>query len=64
MIESVLAVVAGDGQETRGGQALVKGIGKGVADPGEVSLASAVVKGEDKHYAATGIRHFTRWGGL
>ena len=64
MIESVLAVVAGDGQEPCGGQALVEGVGKGVADPGEIDLASAVIKGEDKHYATAGIRHFRRWGGL
>ncbi len=56
VIESVLAVVAGDGEEAGGGEALVEGVGEGVADPGEVGLAGAVVEGEDEDDAAAGRR--------
>ncbi len=54
VVESVLAVVAGDGEEPDGGEALVEGVGKGVADPGEVGLAGAVVEGKDKDDATAG----------
>jgi hypothetical protein len=39
MIEGVLAVVAGDGEEAGGGEALIQGVGEGVADPTKVGLA-------------------------
>ncbi len=55
VIERVLAVVAGDGEEAGGGEALVEGVGEGVADPGEVGLAGAVVEGEDEDDAAAGV---------
>ena len=55
VVEGVLAVVAGDGEEAGGGEALVEGVGEGVADPGEVGLAGAVVEGEDEDDAAAGV---------
>jgi hypothetical protein len=61
MLESILPVVAGYGQETYGGQALVEGVGKRVADPGEVGLSGAIVEGEDKDNAAAGLRGFRGW---
>ena len=54
VVERVLAVVAGDGEEAGGGEALVEGVGEGVADPGEVGLAGAVVEGQDEDDAADG----------
>ena len=61
MVESILPVVAGYGQEPYGGQALVEGVGKGVGDPGQVGLSGAVVEGEDKDNAAAGRRRFRGW---
>jgi hypothetical protein len=58
VVESVLPVVARDGEEAYRGQALVEGVGKGVADPGEVGLAGTVVEGKDKDYATAGCRSF------
>jgi hypothetical protein len=55
VVESKLPVVAGDGQEACRGEALVKGVGEGVADPGEVGLSGAVVEGEDEDNAAAGL---------
>ncbi len=52
MIESVLAVIAGDGQESCGREALVERVGEGLTDPGEIGLAGAVVEGKDQHDAA------------
>ena len=52
VVERVLAVVAADGEEAGGGEALVEGVGEGVADPGEVGLAGAIVEGEDEDEAA------------
>jgi hypothetical protein len=59
MVESVLPVVACDGQKSYRGEALVEGVGKGLADPGEVGLAGAVVEGEDEDNAAAGLGRFT-----
>ena len=64
VIESVLAVVAGDGEEAGGGKALVEGVGEGVADPGEVGLAGAVVEGKDEDDVAVGVGSFRVWRGL
>ena len=55
VVERVLAVVAGDGEEAGGGEALVEGVGEGVADPGEIGLAGAVVEGKDEDEAAAGL---------
>ena len=55
VVEGELAVVAGDGEEAGGGEALVEGVGEGVADPVEVRVAGAVVEGEDEDDAAAGI---------
>ena len=55
MIERVLAVVAADGEEAGGGEALVEGVGEGIADPAEGGLAGAVVEGQDQDKAATGL---------
>jgi hypothetical protein len=55
MIERVLAVVAANGKEAGGGEALVERIGEGVADPVEVGLAGAVVKREDQDEPSTGL---------
>ena len=64
MVESELPVVAGDGKEPYRGQALVEGVGKGVADPGEVGLSGAIVEGEDKDNAAARLWRFRGWGRL
>ena len=55
VVERVLAVVAADGEEARGGEALVEGVGERVADPVEVGLAGAVVEGEDEDETAAGL---------
>ena len=52
MVEGVEAVVAGDGEEAGGAEALVEGVGEGVADPVEIGLAGAVVEGQDEDDAA------------
>ena len=52
MVEGVEAVFAGDGEEAGGAEALVDGVGEGVADPIEVGLAGAVVEGEDEDDAS------------
>jgi hypothetical protein len=62
VVESVLAVVAGDGEEAGGGETLVQGVREGVADPVQVGLAGAVVEREDQDYAATGGLHRLREG--
>ena len=62
MVESKLPVVTGDGQEPYRGKALVEGVGEGVADPGEVGLAGAIVKGEDEDNATADLRRFWFWG--
>ena len=58
MIEGVLAVVAGDGKESGRGEALVEGVGKGVADPREVGLSGAVIEREYKHHSPPGLDDF------
>jgi hypothetical protein len=55
VVESILPVVAGDGQEPNRGEALVESVGKGIADPGEVDLAGAIVEGENKDNSAAGL---------
>jgi hypothetical protein len=55
VVQRKLPVVAGDGQEACRGEALVKGVGEGVADPGEVGLSGAIVEGEDEDNAAAGL---------
>jgi hypothetical protein len=55
MLERVLAVIAADGEEADGGEALVEGIGEGVADPVEVGLAGTIFKGEDEDEASAGL---------
>jgi hypothetical protein len=62
VVESKLPVVAGDGQEPYRGEALVEGIWKRIADPGEVGLSGAIVEGEDKDNAAAGLWRFRRGG--
>ena len=52
VVERVLAVVAGDGLEAGGAEALVEGVGEGVADPGEGWVAGAIVEGENEDDAA------------
>ena len=61
MVERELEIVAGDGEEACGGEALVERVGEGVADPGEIGLAGAVVEGQDKDDTAGAGRGF---GGL
>ena len=63
MVESVLAVVAGDGKETGGGEALIQGVGEGVTDPIEVRLTGAVVEGQDEDYSTGGWIRGLREGG-
>jgi hypothetical protein len=58
VIERELEVVAGDGEEACGGEALVEGIGEGVADPAKVGLAGAVVEGQDEDDTARAGRGF------
>ena len=55
MLEGVLAVVAADGEEAYGVEALAEGVGEGVADPAEVGLAGAVVEGKDEDEMAAGL---------
>jgi hypothetical protein len=55
VIERVLTIVAGNGQKSGRGQALIESVGKGVADPGEVGLAGAVVEGKDKYQATASL---------
>ena len=55
MIERVLAVVAANGEEAGGGEALVERVREGIADPVQVGLAGAVVEGEDEDEAAAGL---------
>jgi hypothetical protein len=62
VIESKLPVVAGDGEEPYRGEALIEGVGEGVADPGEIGLSGSIVKGENKDNAAAGLRRFRGWG--
>ena len=46
VVERVEAVVTGDGEEAGGAEALVHGVGEGVADPVQVGVSGAVVEGE------------------
>jgi len=62
VVESKLPIVASDCQEPYRAQALVEGVGKRVADPGEVGLAGAIVEGEDEDNAASGLRRVKGWG--
>ena len=55
MVEGEEAVVARDGEEAGGAEALIEGGGEGVADPVEGGLAGAVVEGEDEDDAAAGL---------
>ena len=48
------AIVVRDGEEAGGGEALIDGVGEGVADPIEVGLAGTVVEWQDKDDAAGG----------
>ena len=54
VFQGIGAVVAADGQEAGGGEALVESVGKGVADPIEVRLAGAVVEGKNEDEPAAG----------
>ena len=40
MLQRELAIVAADGEEAGGGEALVEGVGEGVADPAEGGLVA------------------------
>ncbi len=55
MIESVLTIVGSDGQESRGGQALVESVGKRVTDPGEIRLTGTIVERENKHHVTASL---------
>jgi hypothetical protein len=59
VVESILPVVAGDGEEPYRGEALVECIGEGLADPGEVGLVGAIVEGENKDNSAAGLVRFS-----
>ena len=54
VIERVLAVVAGDGEEACGGEPLIESVGEGLADPCEVGLAGAIVEGKDENDSTGG----------
>ena len=56
MVEGVLAVVAGDGEEAGGREALVQGVGEGVTDPIEIGLTGAIVEGQDEDDSTCGRR--------
>ena len=60
VVERELAIVAGDGEEAGGGEALVEGVGEGIADPCEIGLAGAVVEGKDQDDAASAGRSLGR----
>ena len=61
VVESKLSIIAGYGEESYGGQALIEGIGKRVADPAEVGLPGAIVERQDKDNAASGLRSLRSW---
>jgi hypothetical protein len=61
VVEGILPVVAGDGQEADRGEALVECVGKGLTDPCEVGLAGAIVEGENKDDSAAGLVRFRGW---
>ena len=48
VVEGVLAVVAADGEEAGGGEALVEGVGEGVADPVEGGWPERLSKGRTR----------------
>jgi len=54
VVESVLPVIASDGEESHRAQALVEGVWKRIADPGEIGLSGSIVEGEDEDDAAAG----------
>jgi len=54
VVEGELAVVAGDGEEAGGAEALVEGVGEGVADPVQGRVAGTVLEGQDEDEAAGG----------
>ena len=64
MIQSELAVVAGDGEESHGGETLIERVGEGVADPGQVRLAGAIVEGKNEDDVAVGVGGFGVRSGL
>jgi hypothetical protein len=55
VIEGILAVVAGDGQESCGAEALVERVGEGVANPCEIGLAGTIVEGKNQDEASAGV---------
>ena len=55
VVERILAVIAADGEEAGGGEALVESVRERVADPVQVGLAGAVVEGKDEDEAAAGL---------
>jgi hypothetical protein len=54
MVESVLPVVASDGEEPHRAKALVEGVRKRIANPGEIGLSGTIIEGEDEDDAAAG----------
>jgi hypothetical protein len=61
VVESVLPVVASDGEESHRRQALVEGVWERIADPGEIGLSGTIIEGEDEDDAAAGPRGFRGW---
>ena len=48
MVEGVLTVVTGDGEEAGGVQALIESVGKRVANPVEGGVAGTVLEGGER----------------
>ena len=64
MVQREGPVVAGDGEEVGGDEALVERVGKGVADPVERGVAGAIIEGQNED-ESTGRRGLAgRRGGL
>ena len=55
VIERVLAVVAADGEEAGGGEALVERVGERIANPVQGGLAGTIVEREDQDQPAAGL---------
>jgi len=62
MVESVLAIIASDGEEPHRAQALVEGVWKRIADPGEIGLPGSIIEGEDEDDATAGSGGIRGWG--
>jgi hypothetical protein len=61
VVESVLPIIASDSEEPHRSEALVEGVWKRIADPGEIGLSGSIIEGEDEDDAAAGPGGIRGW---